>query len=60
MRHMETMRMISKKVYASKLSQTEDLVEAEMIKQLKEWKSKHALKIFGYRKYDDVPVRGGV
>lgn len=41
-----TKKFISKKEYTNKLLQTDDLLEEEMLKQLKEWRNKRGVQLF--------------
>eukprot|EP00347_Sterkiella_histriomuscorum_P004327 403360866 len=52
MKQQETLRMINKKEFCNKLLQTEDLVDEELLNQLKEQKQKYGLKIFATRNKD--------
>jgi hypothetical protein len=52
---------LAKKEYTNKMLQTDDLLEEELFRQLREWKDKHALQLFPMRNksYGGVSVNGG-
>ena len=42
------------------MMQTDDLLEEELLQQLRDWKHKYGLKIFASRNNSDIAVMGGV
>ncbi len=41
--------MLAKKEYKNKMLQTDDLLDEELFRQLKEWREKHSVKLFPMR-----------
>lgn len=50
LRQMETVKMIQRKEYSQKMIQTDDLLEEELIQQLKEWRQKRG-GVIGLRNF---------
>ena len=45
-----TKKFVSRKEFTNKLLQTDDLLEEELLRQLKDWKDKRGLQLFPQRK----------
>ena len=46
----QTKKFLAKKEYVSKLLQTDDLLEGELLMQLKQWRDNKGLQLFSHRK----------
>ena len=44
----ETMRIFNRKEQRNVLMQTEDLLEGEMMEQLREWRERYGVKVYPY------------
>ena len=52
------MKALGKKDYYSRMVQTDDLVDEELMKQLKEYKAKYGAKIYGNRVNKGATIGG--